>query len=141
MEKKLPHFSIAPPFPSVGARLVAFLIDLFIIIILGQLFRQGYFGSFLRSLSIQISLLVVSLFYVISSYWMLSSTYGKIILGMRIVDETGRKMRPKQGLLRILWIIIGALPVFLGYFYATIDPRRQSFHDKMAQTIVIFDES
>jgi uncharacterized RDD family membrane protein YckC len=49
----------------------------------------------------------------------------------------GNKIDVVRGLLRYVGIILSIIPLFLGLIWAAFDPRKQGWHDKMAQTVVI----
>jgi uncharacterized RDD family membrane protein YckC len=67
-----------------------------------------------------------------------SATPGKMILSMRIVDaETGGKPSFAQFVGRFLGYYLSALPLFLGYLWAVFDRRKQTWHDKLAGTVVV----
>ncbi len=135
------QFSVTPPFPDLKIRIFAACLDFLLILILSETCRRGYFGTTLAQLSTPWLLSLFSTVYVLSGYWIFSSTYAKLILGMRVVSESGHKMRLGQSCIRAAAMVIGALPIFLGYFYAVTNERKQGFHDKLARTLVIFDES
>ncbi len=68
---------------------------------------------------------------------------GKLLLDCEIVDaRTGKPINFKQSILRYVGYSISALPFFLGFFWMLIDKKHQTWHDKIAGTIVIIhDES
>lgn len=67
-----------------------------------------------------------------------SSTPGKMLLGMKIVDaDSEEKISDKQILLRCLGYIPSGALLFMGIFWIGIDKRRQGWHDKIANTVVI----
>ncbi len=72
-----------------------------------------------------------------------SATPGKLLLDCEIVDaRTGKPISFKQSVLRYVSYSISALPLFLGFFWMLIDKNNQTWHDKIAGTIVIVhDES
>ncbi|MDM8565780.1 RDD family protein [Candidatus Halobeggiatoa sp. HSG11] len=77
-------------------------------------------------------------------FWIkLAATPGKLLLDCEIVDaKTGKPINLKQSILRYIGYIISTLPFFLGFFWMLIDKRNQTWHDKIAGTIVIIhDES
>jgi uncharacterized RDD family membrane protein YckC len=76
---------------------------------------------------------------VIIGCWIaLGASPGKLILGLRIVDEpTGGRPTPWQCIGRYVTALIGILCVGLGYFWIAIDPRKQGLHDKIVRTLVV----
>jgi len=68
------------------------------------------------------------------------ATPGKMLIHMKIVDATtGRRPTIGQYLIRYIGYFISALPLCLGYLWVAWDPKKQGWHDKMANTIVIHD--
>jgi uncharacterized RDD family membrane protein YckC len=64
-------------------------------------------------------------------------TLGKRIMGVRVLRTDGSRVRIKRSVIRYLgsWL---SLPLFWGYLLVLIDNRRQAFHDRLADTIVIY---
>ncbi len=67
-------------------------------------------------------------------------TVGKKAMGVRVVDATtGGPIGVGRGLGRYFARIISAIPFYLGYFWAIWDPKKQAWHDKMVNDLVIKD--
>jgi uncharacterized RDD family membrane protein YckC len=64
-------------------------------------------------------------------------TLGKRIMGVRVVRADGGRVRLKRSVIRYVgsWL---SLPLFWGYLLVLIDNRRQAFHDRLADTVVIY---
>lgn len=70
-----------------------------------------------------------------------SATLGKIASHLKIVDaRTGLKPSRGQFVLRYIGYYLSALPLFLGFLWVLIDPRRQAWHDKLSRTVVVRSE-
>lgn len=66
------------------------------------------------------------------------ATPGKMVIGARIMDaRTGGKPSTGQLIIRYLGYYLSAIPLFLGFFWVGIDPRKQGWHDKLAATVVV----
>ena len=66
------------------------------------------------------------------------ATPGKMIFNATIVDaKTGGKPSLRQLIIRYLGYIISTTPLCLGFFWIAFDKKKQSFHDKLANTVVI----
>ena len=71
-----------------------------------------------------------------------SATPGKLILGLTIVDaDTGNKPLTWQFIVRYFAYLASILPLFLGLFWIAIDERKQGWHDKLANTLVVYRNS
>ena len=71
--------------------------------------------------------------------WMLwSASPGKILLGLKIVDaDTGENIDLKQSIIRYVGYFPAMMALFIGIFWVAFDKRKQGWHDKMANTVVI----
>lgn len=66
------------------------------------------------------------------------ATPGKMAIGATIVDaRTGGKPSSSQYVIRYIGYFVSALPLLLGYLWAGFDARKQAWHDKMANTVVV----
>ncbi len=65
-------------------------------------------------------------------------TIGKIIMGIKVVDEQGEKISFLNATGRYLAKIISAAILFIGFIMAAYDVNRQALHDKLAKTFVIY---
>ena len=64
-------------------------------------------------------------------------TLGKRGVGITVTDaESGEAIGHGRATVRYLTRILSALPLFLGYLWMLWDPRRQTWHDKLAGTVV-----
>jgi uncharacterized RDD family membrane protein YckC len=71
--------------------------------------------------------------------WFLG-TPGKLLMGCQVVDaDSARPVSLAQAMLRYLGYYISALPLGLGFFWIAWDKRKQGFHDKIANTVVLYN--
>lgn len=140
---------IVPPdaFEYVGfwARVAAALIDTLILMVLLvpiMLSAYGYdyllhfgAGSWLNFfVSWVLPAIAVLLFWRFRS-----ATPGKMLIGARIVDaDTGERPSTRNLVIRYFGYLLSMLPVMLGFVWIAIDPRKQAFHDKLANTVVVY---
>ncbi len=75
----------------------------------------------------------------ITIFWIYkSATPGKMATKLTIVDaETGGKPTTAQFILRYFGYYVSMIPLFLGIIWVGIDKRKQGWHDKLANTVVI----
>ncbi len=65
-------------------------------------------------------------------------TIGKRALGIRVYDfRAGGAIGTSRGILRYFARILSTIPVFLGYFWMLWDRERQTWHDKIAGSVVV----
>lgn len=83
--------------------------------------------------------------FVTIGFWLqCSATPGKLLLNLQILDaDTGRPITLRQAIIRYIGYFMSGLIFSLGYFWAAFDPRKQCWHDKMANTVVVqvYDET
>ncbi|MGL9718111.1 MAG: RDD family protein [Wolbachia sp.] len=85
----------------------------------------------------------IMLFSYVAYMWIkLAATPGKLLLGLRVVDaQTFGKMTPRQAIKRFFSIILSAAPLFLGFIWSNFNKRCQTWHDKIADTVVVTNKS
>jgi uncharacterized RDD family membrane protein YckC len=65
-------------------------------------------------------------------------TLGKRALGIRVIDfKAGGPIGYGRGLLRYVARFLSGIVFFLGYFWMLWDPEKQTWHDKIAGTVVV----
>lgn len=97
--------------------------------------NSGFLMSWFTNLMVQ-----MLVFFIYSGicwhFW--SSTPGKMLLRVKIVDaKTEQPISDQQILLRLWGYFVSSLFFFLGFFWIGFDKRRQGWHDKIADTVVI----
>lgn len=71
-------------------------------------------------------------------WWRLQATPGKLAVGARIVDaDTGAAPRLSQLLIRYVGYFVSTIPFCLGFLWVGWDRRKQGWHDKLANTVVV----
>ncbi|MGH7748505.1 MAG: RDD family protein, partial [Candidatus Dormibacteria bacterium] len=84
-----------------------------------------------------LSFVVVGLVYM-TFMWTTSATLGQRALGIRVLDATtGGSISLGRSLLRYVGLVLSAIPLGLGLMWAGWDPRKQGWHDKLANTVVL----
>ncbi len=67
-----------------------------------------------------------------------SATPGKMVIGAKIVDATtGQAPTTWQLIGRYLGYYVSTIPLCLGLIWVGFDRRKQGWHDKLANTVVI----
>ncbi|WP_448569231.1 RDD family protein [Thermus sp.] len=70
------------------------------------------------------------------------ATPGKMLLGIRVVKTDGRPVDWLTALMReVVGKTLSTLPLGLGYLWAFFHPKRQAWHDLIADTLVVHRES
>ncbi len=111
-------------------RTLATILDLLLIAILIRVF-SGRHGP------IPQLVIVIWLAYHVAMWSWKGATMGGMALGIRIVRRDGGPMNFGVALVRALAGFFSAIALGLGYFWAGWDREKQSWHDKIAGTIVV----
>jgi uncharacterized RDD family membrane protein YckC len=133
------------------SRFLAFLIDSLILTVVLVPLMIALYGRQYFSLEHQLSGQaggvwdwVVNLALAVATilFWRYrGATPGKMAIGAKIVDaQTGGVPSTGRLILRFFAYIASILPLGLGFLWIAIDRRKQAFHDKIARTVVIYDE-
>lgn len=65
-------------------------------------------------------------------------TIGKRALGIRVYDfRSGGAIGTSRGILRYFARILSSIPCLLGYFWMLWDGEKQTWHDKIAGSVVV----
>lgn len=101
-----------------------------------------YFNNLLRFFLSWIIFFLITIFYNIFLIGKFGATMGKMIVGIKVVDENGRKISYGTAFIREFIVKNLVYPIiffifYLGYLWALWDKKRQTWHDKIARTIVI----
>ncbi len=80
--------------------------------------------------------------YVIYMWVRFAATPGKLLFGLRVVDaQTFGKMTLRQATKRFFSLILSVAPLFLGFLWSNFNKRCQTWHDKIAGTVVVTSKS
>jgi uncharacterized RDD family membrane protein YckC len=151
--------SLAGTYAGPVTRLVAFLLDVLILVIALALLSTfvsstlNLFGltetvsDFLLSGSTLSTILVLfiaffnflmlSVYFIFSWNWV-GATPGDLLLGIHVVNKEGGQVSFIRSVLRLIGGFISALVFFLGFIWALFDRRRQGWHDKFGATFVLY---
>lgn len=85
----------------------------------------------------------IMLFSYVAYMWVrFAATPGKLLLGLRVVDaQTFEKMTLRQATKRFFSFILSAAPLFSGFLWSNFNKRCQTWHDKIAGTVVVTSKS
>jgi uncharacterized RDD family membrane protein YckC len=122
------------PRASFGVRLVAVLIDSVLVGIIGAVLSV-LLGSTVGS---ALNLLLGLAYYGYLEGSPSGQTVGKKAMNIRVIDFNGAgPIGPGRALLRYIGRIVSAIPCLLGYFWMLWDSEKQTWHDKIATTVVV----
>jgi uncharacterized RDD family membrane protein YckC len=116
--------------------------------------RVEFAGFWIRFLAVFLDVLVLSvplalfripgigLIYsvLLLTYWN-GQTVGKRACGIRVVDESGRPLSLGRAFARELSKFLSTATAMIGFIVAGFTPRKQSLHDIIASTYVIYTDA
>jgi uncharacterized RDD family membrane protein YckC len=73
--------------------------------------------------------------YFVTFWSTTGQTPGARVMRFRVLAH-GR-IGPRRALLRLLGMVLAAIPLLAGYFMVLFDDRRRGLHDRLARTVVI----
>jgi uncharacterized RDD family membrane protein YckC len=128
-----------------GRRIVAFVIDnfvmtVFLLIIFSKQWEVAVesknFVLFFADKFLPLTLL--TLIYHTLFTWQYGMTFGKMVTKIRVIEiETGYTPSLNTALIRSGVRVISDNSLLLGYIVAFFSPLLQTFHDKLAKTVVV----
>lgn len=126
--------------PRLGASLIDMLIQLVVTApltyaVYGRLFSEQ--AHFMGTADVLINLVLP--FVAVVALWLrYGATPGKMVMSARIVDaDTGAPLTPGACVIRYLGYLVSALPLCVGFLWIAFDRRKQGWHDKMANSVVV----
>ena len=121
-------------------RLSAALIDSVIYsVLISLLIGPAYANPNLQTFEGMVGAVIMSV-ATIALWVRYQGTPGKLLLGCQIVDaNSGEPMSYTQAVIRYLGYFVSLMTLFVGFLWIAWDKRKQGFHDKMANTVVVFN--
>jgi uncharacterized RDD family membrane protein YckC len=72
-----------------------------------------------------------------ASFWSLTGqTPGMRAMGIEVMTCGGERLSPRRSLLRLVGMVLAAIPLFLGYLPILLRDDRRGLHDLLARTVV-----
>ncbi len=125
----LPHAMYA----SISRRFGALLLDGIILAI---------FGCIAANIVPFLGGLIVWFFYApIFESSAIRATLGKHLMGIQVSDLAGRRISFRASLIRNLMKLVSSAILFIGYVFALFSSRKQTLHDLLADTTVVYGRS
>ncbi|HMN26805.1 MAG TPA: RDD family protein [Caldilineaceae bacterium] len=107
-----------------------------------NLFARGEEPTELASLIVRlvsaVTFLITYFVYPVFFWVIAGQTPGKRLMGLRVIRTNGQRLTVGRAIGRAFGYWISALPLFLGFIWILFDGHRQGWHDKVADTYVIY---
>jgi uncharacterized RDD family membrane protein YckC len=122
-------------------RVVAFLIDIAILIVAGSIIggiigRLAVSEVFIERVSYYTGVLLNWLYFTLFESSSRQATPGKMVLGLTVVDYEGNRISLLRANGRWLSKILSAGILLIGFLMAAFTERKQALHDILARTLV-----
>jgi len=124
-------------YAGVGERFLAVLIDGFILAIPNYLIGTGLSQDPESVAPNFLGALLGWLYFALQESSAAQATLGKRAMGIKVINQEGQRISFGQATGRYFGKIISTLILFIGYLMAFWDQKRQTLHDKMANTYVV----
>jgi len=122
------------PRASFFRRFVALLLDGIVLAIFEEIVKR-LLG---QSAGAALAIVVIIAYYTYFEGSPSGQTVGKRALGIRVVDlDGGGSIGYMRALFRYLGRILSTIVFLLGYFWMLWDPEKQTWHDKIAGSVVV----
>ena len=129
------------PFQYAGfwRRVGATLIDSFLFMVIIGLLAGSIIMDATLFVNENLLHTVIGLLLTVFLWLKFLGTPGKLLLDCQVVDaDNFEPMSVKQAALRYVAYLASILPLFLGFLWVVRDKRKQAFHDKIANTVVLY---
>ena len=124
-----------------------FLISFFSLIIVAVVGFVGYLAAIFKTdqildfdTLIYLTMLIVSIAYYTGFWATTGKTIGHSTLGIKVKRADGSKLSWGRAFLRYIGYLISGLALSIGFLWIEFDKKRQGWHDKIAGTIVVYDD-
>jgi uncharacterized RDD family membrane protein YckC len=142
------------PYAGLQLRVVAFLLDIMVLISCGMLFAAAA-GAYLvvdsgfndgnlsdRAPYVAVAIFLAYIFAFLPLYHVLlwlrwGQTVGMMAVRIKVLSADGGPPTPGQAALRLLGYAASVLPFGLGMLLALFDDQRRALHDRLAGTVVV----
>lgn len=101
--------------------------------------NSSVFISILRWVIAILGSAIVFAIYVITLWLLVDKTLGQALLGLRVLRSNGRPITFVPAVKRLLGYYVSFFALCIGFLWILIDDRRQGWHDKIADTVVVYD--
>ena len=147
-----PHTATTTNYAGVVTRAVAFALDVAIVQVILFLIGVvvaliiGAFSNF--NLDVDAETIIgaaaswaLAFTIYCTAFWSLTAqTPGMRALGIEVMTCTGERLRVRRSLLRLVGMVLAALPFFAGYLPILLRDDRRGLHDLLARSVVPYAE-
>lgn len=85
----------------------------------------------------EVSFLVWVVYCILMEASKKQGTFGKVLMGIKVVDENKKRLTLLQSIKRNTSKIVSYLFLFIGFIWIFFDKNKQGWHDKLSKTFVV----
>ena len=147
-----PHPATTTAYAGIVTRAVAFAIDVAIVQVILFLIGAvvaliiGAFSSFnldgdVETIVGAATAWILAFTIYCTAFWSLTGqTPGMRAMGIEVTTCQGERLGVKRSLLRLVGMVLAAIPLFLGYLPILLRNDRRGLHDLLARSVVTYAE-
>ena len=132
-------------------RFIAVLIDGIVLFFIQSLFSYLFTGQLTATYDMEggnaafwssttLSMVISICYYAGMHSSKKQATVGKMCFDLKVMDTEGNRISFLRGVGRNVAKILSALILMIGYIMAAFDSKKQSLHDKLAKTMVVYEK-
>ena len=121
---------------AVAVQLVALFVALAAIVIMSLLHLPHSVNRLVAVIG-GVAYIAWTIGYFVAFWSTTGQTPGARIMQVRVTTGEGVAPRPRRALVRLIGLVLAALPVFLGFAPILFDSRRRGLQDWLARTLVV----
>ncbi len=130
-------------YASFSRRLVAYLLDYLLLLLITMPFNAGLSLNTQTGSNFALSftqLITLGLYISYQIFFLVKyngQTLGKRAMHIRVVREDNQPLDVATVVVRLISTLVSSIVLYLGYIWVLFDSKKQSWHDKIAKTLVV----
>jgi uncharacterized RDD family membrane protein YckC len=82
--------------------------------------------------------IVLNLIYFVGSWTLTGQTAGMRVMSIRVESKSGGRLSTWRGVVRLVGLVLAAIPFLAGYLMILFNDRRRGLQDWLAGSVVVF---
>ena len=138
------------PYAGVATRATALVVDAVVVnlafvagvgsVALVSSLVHAHVGAAAAAVAMGATWTLLTLAYFAGAWSLAGQTVGMRLLGIRVVDPSGKRPSLLRSTIRSIWLLVAVAPLLLGSVPALFDARRRCVQDLIARTTVVRDD-
>lgn len=119
---------------------ILFLIGVVVALIIGAFSNFNLDGDVKTYLGAALAWIIAFSTYCTSFWSLTGQTPGMRALGIEVMTCDGERLGVRRSLVRLVGMVLAAIPLFLGYLPILLRDDRRGLHDRLARSVVTYAE-